>query len=130
MIVRTVEDVAGTEQEVILDDWSSRRLLVKRDGVGFSLHDSVIRAGSEITMCYKHHVEAVYCVEGEAEVELLPNGPTYTIRPGTLYALDGHEHHVLRARTTFRAICVFNPAVTGSEVHGEDGAFPLPSDAT
>ena len=40
--------------------------------MGFSLHDMVIRAGAELTMWYKNHLEEVYCIEGEGEVEVLP----------------------------------------------------------
>jgi L-ectoine synthase len=76
-------------------------------------------------MCYKNHLEAVYCVEGEGEVEVLPKGRVYPIAPGAMYALDGHERHVLRAWTTLRLVCVFNPPCTGREVHGPDGAYPL-----
>lgn len=128
MIVKTLEDVLGTAQEVDTPNWTSRRLLLKRDGMGFSLHDTVIRPNTETKMCYKNHLEAVYCIEGEGEVQVLPDGPTYQIRPGTVYALDGHEEHVLRARSQLRMVCVFNPPVTGNEVHGEDGAYPLVED--
>jgi L-ectoine synthase len=75
-------------------------------------------------MCYLHHVEAVYCIGGEGEIQVLPDGPTWQIAPGTMYALDGHEHHVLRAKTQLRRVCVFDPPVTGNEVHGPDGAYP------
>jgi L-ectoine synthase len=128
MIVKTLEDVLGTPQEVHTPNWTSRRLLLKRDGMGFSLHDTVIHPNTETTMCYKHHLEAVYCIEGEGEIQVLPNGPTHPIRPGTVYALDGHEEHVLRARSQLRMVCVFNPPVTGTEVHGEDGAYPVIED--
>ena len=95
--------------------------------MGFSLHDTLIHAGTETRMHYKHHLEAVYCVEGEGTLEDLETGTTHTITPGTMYALIGHERHVLRATTEMRMICVFNPPVTGREVHGDDGAYP-PSD--
>ncbi len=129
MIVRTLEEVLGTPQEVETPNWTSRRLLLRRDGMGFSLHDTVILPGTETTMCYRNHLEAVYCIEGEGEVEVLPGGPVHAIRPGTVYALDGHEHHVLRARTRMRMVCVFNPPCTGQEVHGEDGAYPLEAES-
>ena len=75
-------------------------------------------------MCYENHLEAVYCIEGEGEIQLLPDGPTYPIRPGTIYALDQHDRHLLRAVTQLRMVCVFNPPVTGQEVHNENGAYP------
>jgi len=128
MIVRTLDKMIGTDREVDTPNWVSRRLLLKKDGMGFSLHDTTIRAGTETEMCYLNHLEAVYCVGGEGEIEVLPDGPTYKIADGTMYALDGHEHHLLRAKTDLRMVCVFNPPVTGDEVHGPDGAYPLIED--
>ncbi len=128
MIVRRLTEVEGTDREVTTPNWSSRRLLLKGDGMGFSMHDTVILPGTETEMCYRHHVEAVYCIEGEGEIELLPSHTVHQVHPGTVYALDGHEHHLLRARSQMRMVCVFNPPVTGREVHGADGAYPAEED--
>lgn len=125
MIVRHLEDILGTERDVEAPTFTSRRMLLARDGVGFSLHDTVLPAGTETPMWYRHHVEAVYCIEGEAELEDVDHGTTCTIRPGTLYTPDEHEHHVLRVRSDFRAVCVFAPALTGGEIHDADGTYPL-----
>ena len=124
MIVRKLSDVLGTPREVVTPNWTSRRLLLEEDAMGFSLHDTVIQAGTTTEMEYKHHLEAVYCVEGDGEVVTLSDGKTHPITAGTVYALDRHDHHVLRARSTMRMVCVFNPPCTGNEVHGEDGAYP------
>ena len=125
MIVKRVADVEGTADEVQAANWTSRRLLLKRDGMGFSLHETVIHAGTETRMQYLHHLEAVFCVEGEGEVQCLNGGPAWPIRPGTVYALDQHDAHVLRAFSALRLVCVFNPPLTGREVHDEAGAYPL-----
>lgn len=124
MLVRTLDKISGTDRDVNTPNWYGRRILLASDGMGFSLHDTVIRPGTETTMCYENHLEAAYCIEGEGEVEVLPDGPVYPIRPGTMYALDQHDKHCLRARTQMRMICVFNPPVTGQEVHDENGAYP------
>lgn len=124
MIVRHLDEVIETERDVHASTWNSRRLLLAGENMGFSLHDTLIHPGTETVMCYENHLEAVYCVEGEGEIELLPDGPTYPIRPGTMYALDAHDRHCLRANTQLRMICVFNPPVTGNEVHDENGAYP------
>ncbi|MFQ5973354.1 MAG: ectoine synthase [Alphaproteobacteria bacterium] len=129
MIVRTLDDIAGSDREVVTKNWTSRRFLLKNDGMGFSLHDTVVKPGTETYMWYAHHVEAVYCVEGEGELEDIESGEVFPIRAGTLYALDGHEKHRLRARTPMRMVCVFNPALTGTEVHDEDGVYPLIEEA-
>lgn len=125
MIVRTLEDLIGTDRDVRAPTFASRRLLLAKDGCGFSMHDTVLKAGTETPMWYKHHIEAVYCIEGEAELTDLESGEVYTITPGTLYTLDGHEKHKLRVKQDFRAICVFNPALVGKEVHDDDGVYPL-----
>jgi len=125
VIVRRLEDLIGTDRDVRAATFHSRRLLLAKDRMGFSFHDTVLHAGTTTLIWYKHHLEAVYCVEGEGELEVLPDGPTYAIRPGTMYALDGHEKHHLRADKDLRMICVFTPPLTGSEVHDEEGTYPI-----
>lgn len=130
MLVKRLQDLLGGPAEVEASDgsWVSRRFLNRGDGLGYSLHDTLVRAGSEIHMHYAHHVEAVYCVGGEGELEDLETGERHAIRDGTLYVLNGHERHVLRGgERDLRVVCVFRPALTGDEVHGPDGAYP-PSD--
>jgi len=129
VIVRDLAEVEGTARDVDTPNWRSRRLLLASDGMGFSLHDTVIRSGTETPMEYKHHLEAVYCIAGEGEIEVPSEGRTYALRPGVVYALDRHDRHVLRAHSELRMVCVFNPPVTGTEVHGEDGAYPPPGTA-
>lgn len=125
MIVRKLDDMKGTDQEVDTPNWTSRRLLLKRDGMGFSMHDTLIKRGTETAIWYKNHLEAVYCIEGKGEIETVSDGRVHEIGPGTLYALDQHDRHVLRAQTQLRMICVFNPPLTGQEVHDEEGAYPI-----
>lgn len=128
MIVRHLDKIVGTESEVVTPNWTSRRFLLSRDGMGFSMHDTVIHPGTETHMWYAHHLEAVYCIEGEGEIEVAESGEVHPIGPGTLYALDGHEKHCLRARTRLRLVCVFNPPLKGTEVHDENGVYPLEDD--
>ena len=125
MIIRRLNDIIGAEHDVAGPTFNSRRLLLAADGMGFSMHDTVLYAGTETEMHYQNHVEAVYCIEGEAELTELDDGATHKLEPGVLYALDNHDRHILRAITDFRAICVFNPPITGAEVHDENGVYPL-----
>ncbi|WP_106767579.1 ectoine synthase [Paenibacillus faecalis] len=129
MIVKHLEDIIDTKDDIDTKTWNSRRLLLAKDGMGFSLHDTLIKAGTQTLIWYKNHVEAVYCIEGEGEIEVV-GGETYPIRPGMMYALDGHEKHYLRARSQMRMVCVFNPPLTGAEVHDEEGTYPLLSSNT
>lgn len=123
MIVRSLSEILGTDRDVEAPTFRSRRLLLAKDGMGFSVHDTLLYAGTVTHIHYKHHLEAVYCLEGEADIELLPDGPVHRITPGTLYALNLNDEHLLHAHTDFRVLCVFNPALTGAEVHREDGSY-------
>ncbi|MUG88511.1 cupin domain-containing protein [Paenibacillus timonensis] len=124
MIVKHLSNIVGTIDDVDTETWNSRRLLLAKDNMGFSLNDTLIKEGTETFIWYKNHVEAVYCIEGEGEIEVI-GGETYPISPGMMYALNGHEKHYLRARSQLRVICVFNPPLTGREVHDEEGTYPL-----
>jgi len=124
VIVRRLADLAGTDREVDTPSWTSFRLLLAGDGMGFSMHETVVRPGSAIEMCYRNHLEAVYCVEGEGRVRDVVTGVVHELRPGTLYALNEHDEHVLEAESRLRLVCVFNPPVTGREVHDATGAYP------
>lgn len=125
MIVRTLDEISGTDRETSAETWTSRRLLLKGDGMGFSMHDTVLYTGTTTEMEYQNHLEAVYCVEGRGRLKDLSNGREYTIEPGTLYALSGNERHILIADEQLRMVCVFNPPIVGQETHDENGAYPL-----
>lgn len=130
MIVRSLIEIKGTEQEVATPNWVSRRLLLARDNMGFSLHETTVFAGTETHICYQHHLEAVYCIEGNGEIETVIDGKVHAITPGVMYALNCHDEHYLRAHRTMRLVCVFNPPLSGREVHDEKGVYPLLADVT
>lgn len=125
MIVRTLPEIEGGDLDVRAETWRSRRLLLAKDQMGFSVHDTVLYAGTVTEMHYQNHLEAVYCIEGRAELTDAATGEVHDLRPGTIYALDQHDRHTLRAIEDFRCVCVFNPPITGREVHDEHGVYPL-----
>lgn len=129
MIVRSFDELTDTDRHVKTPNWHSKRIVLAKEGVGFSLHETVVDPGTVNDFWYANHVEAVVCVEGEGELLDKETGRTYQITPGTMYLLDKHEHHQLRPRTRMRTICVFNPPVTGQEVHDENGVYPLDVEA-
>lgn len=125
MIVRTLQEARESERRVVAENWESTRLLLKSDNFGFSFHITQIYAGTETPIHYKNHLEAVYCISGEGEIETVDDGKVYPIRPGTIYLLDKHDKHLLRGKTELTMACVFNPPLNGKEVHDETGAYPL-----
>jgi L-ectoine synthase len=101
-------------------------MIVKSDGIGYSVHETRVKEGAELHLHYKHHYEANYCVAGEAEVTDVATGAVHTIRPGTLYALDKNDKHILRAtKGDLHLVCVFNPPLSGQETHDADGSYEL-----
>lgn len=126
MIIRRLEELIGTHRDVHAVTWNSRRLLLAEDGLGYSLHDTLIHAGTQTLIHYQHHLESVYCIEGDGEIE--PDGlAPIPLSSGVLYVLNGHERHWLRANRRMRMICVFTPALTGHEVHDSNGVYPAPA---
>jgi len=127
MIVRHLEDAEKTSRKIVSPDgnWDSTRLLLKEDNMGFSFHITTIYEGADFQMHYQNHLESVFCMSGEGEVESLVDGKKYPISPGTVYILDKHDKHILRAFKEMKMACVFNPPLNGKEVHNADGAYEL-----
>lgn len=127
MIVRQLQDAEQTNRRIVSPDgnWESTRMLLKGDNMGFSFHITTIYSGADFLMHYQNHLESVYCISGSGEVETLADGKRYPILPGTLYVLDKHDQHILRAFTEIKMACVFNPPLNGTEVHNAEGAYEL-----
>ncbi|MEA5471955.1 MULTISPECIES: ectoine synthase [unclassified Spirulina] len=119
MIVKTLADLIGTDRDVAWGNGQSRRFLLERDGMGYTVTDTTILANSESLLEYKNHKETCYCIEGSGEIEA--DGVVYPIEVGSLYALDKHDKHYLRAKTNMRLVCMFTPPLQGNEAHNLDG---------
>ncbi|MFC5826535.1 ectoine synthase [Nonomuraea insulae] len=96
----------------------SRRFLVGSDGLGYTITDTVVRAGTKSRLEYRNHFESCYCIAGRGEV-IDMDGTSHPLTPGTLYSLDQHDAHFLVAsqEEDLRLVCVFSPALRGDEVH-------------
>jgi L-ectoine synthase len=91
MIIRNISEVEDV-------DWGngiSRRFLTAKDGLGYTLTDTIVNAGTRSPLEYKNHLEACYCIAGS----------------GSVIDADGNEYPLVRL------ICVFSPALVGNERH-------------
>lgn len=131
MIVRTLSEAQKNGRQITdpAGNWESTRLLLKDDNMGFSFHITTIFAGADFRMHYQNHLESVYCISGRGEVETLSDGKIYPIEAGTVYILDQHDEHKLRAFDDMKMACVFNPPLIGNEVHNAEGAYELSAEA-
>jgi len=66
-------------------------------------------------------LESCYCVSGKAILEV--GEEKHEIAPDTTYVLDKNDPHYFKAIEETVLICVFNPPLTGQEVHQEDGSY-------
>ena len=114
MLIRKLSDVKTVE-------WGnglSRRFLLEADGMGYTLTDTVVRAGTKSLIEYENHLEACYCIEGKGSV-IEMDGTEHPIEVGTMYALDKRDPHYLvgSPEEDLRLVCMFTPALKGDEAH-------------
>src|SRR5689334_6649356 len=99
-------------------DWGhgiSRRFLTAADGIGITITWTTVRAGTSSPMRYPGRIEAVICIEGTGELRWSQG--QFALSRGAFYCLDRGEEHTVDAFTDIAAICVFVPALNGSEAH-------------
>lgn len=123
MKVRTIKEITNTDRHVHGEGFESLRLILAKDEMGFSVHKTIIPMGPPRHWHYTHHLEACYCVHGWGELTNLSTGEVFTITPDTIYILDNHDDHTFQAITDVVLISIFNPPVTGREIHNEDGSY-------
>ena len=78
MIIRKLDEVKTVE-------WGnglSRRFLLEADGMGYTVTDTIVNAGTKSLLEYKNHLEACYCIEGKGSV-IEMDGTEHVIEPGT-----------------------------------------------
>ncbi len=118
MFVRSLKNV---EENGLCIEWgngTSHRLLTKRDNMGFTVCQTVVRAGTQSELQYRNHLEACYCIDGDGEVEDM-EGNVYPIQKGDIYVLDNNDRHLLRGGKArdLVLVSVFNPPLNGDECH-------------
>ena len=115
MFIRKRNDTSAT----FWGNGTSHRMLTEKDGMGFTVAHTVVNAGSESRLQYGRHLEACYCISGRGAVISADGSNHHVIEPGTIYVLDKHDAHILKADTKedLHLISVFNPPLTGEERH-------------
>lgn len=116
------------DRQVKFHSGVSNRFLLESDGMGYTLTKTVIEPGKRVFQHYKNHLESCYCVKGRALLVNASTGEEHIIEPDVAYALDQHDPHYFEAYEETVLICVFNPPLTGKEIHREDGSYSLPDE--
>ena len=127
MKVISLHHILGTDQEVHCPKktFVSRRFLLQKDNVGFTLTNTFIPKGGPYTWHYENHIEACYCISGYGVLTDLHTSFQFKIVPHTLYVLDKNDPHTFQALKDTELICIFNPPLKGSETHKDDGSYEV-----
>lgn len=115
MFVTQVEDVVGTERDASGEGWKSRRMILARDGLKYSVHETILEPGLTLTFNYKAHRETVYCVRGEGSIQNKTTGEMWELRPGSIYSVGIGDDHIVRTHTEMKLVCIFDPPLEGQE---------------
>lgn len=124
MKVVDIKSLEGTERDVYPTGCRSIRPVVAGDNMGFSIHKTIIPKGEPNHWHYKHHLESCYCISGRGILTDWETGNSYEIVPDTIYSLDNHDNHSFQALEDTVLISVFNPPISLSETHDNDGCYP------
>src|SRR5699024_12291008 len=68
MLVRSLAEIEGTDADVTSDTWRSKRIILAKEVVGFSVHETTLYEGTESYFWYANHIEAVFITHGEGEI--------------------------------------------------------------
>jgi L-ectoine synthase len=125
MKVRTIKEIENTERDVNFKEGKSLRVVLAKDNMGFSIHKTIIPKGQKGHWHYKHHLESCYCIKGIGLLTNLNTNEVFKINVDTVYSLDDNDNHTFEALEDVVLISVFNPPVTGNEIHRKDGSYTV-----
>lgn len=103
--------------------FTSNRILLESDNMGYTMTKTIVHPGEKQFWHYKHHLESCYCVSGTGRLTNAATNEEFDISPDTTYVLDNNDAHYFEAFEEVTLICIFNPPLTGREVHKEDGSY-------
>lgn len=127
MTVKTIEKILQFEKNRVVEGkgFTSIRVLLEKDNMGFSLHKTIIPKGGPYHWHYKNHLEACYCISGSGIITNLDNDSIFNIEVDSIYILDNNDNHTFEAIEDTVLISIFNPPVKGNEIHKKDGSYEI-----
>ena len=131
MLLKSFQEVEASGQVVAISHGNSTavRVLLKSDGLGFSLSEARCGANRSSNLWYKNHWEANYVRAGKGVITDRTSGESWQASPGMLYCVGPNDKHtVANSSDPLRIISIFNPPIEGPETHDQDGAYPPTGD--
>lgn len=98
---------------------SSKRLLVKRDGLGFAFCVTNGHADNDSPLEYRNHLESCYYIEGTGEYVWQDGSrPILTEdEEATVFVMNLHDAHRMVIRDESVCLSIFTPAIEGTQAH-------------
>lgn len=119
------QSILPKERVVKFHAGTSRRIALKKDGLGFGItRTTILPEAGKVMQHYKNHVEACYCIYGYG-VLTDEDGNEFGISEGVTYILDKNDKHWFEALEETVLLCVWNPPLIGGEIHRKDGSYSL-----
>lgn len=119
VVVRKLDDIHGTERDVFWGNGYSKRLLVRKDGMGFAFCVTIGHENTDSPLQYRNHYESCYYISGTGEYvwgtgrhEILTDGGG-----GTVFVMNEHDTHRMVVREESVCLSIFTPPIEGTERH-------------
>lgn len=124
-VINTKELTENRVVECPKGGFTSNRILLESDGMGFGMTKTIIPVNGKQFWHYKNHLESCYCVSGKGVLTNAESGEEFSIEPDITYVLDKNDPHYFEALEEVVLICAFNPPLKGDETHLDDGSYPV-----
>jgi len=123
MKIVKIKELEGTDRDVLFTGGNSIRALVKSDNMGFGVCKTYIPKGGPHHWHYLNHLEACYCISGSGIITDIETKEKFEISVDVMYVLNKHDNHTFEALEDVVLISIFNPPLTGTEFHDENGNY-------
>jgi L-ectoine synthase len=123
--MRTVDvnNLTGTDKDVLFTGGNSLRAVLMADNLGFAVMKTVIPKGGPYFWHYNRHKEVCYCISGKGVLTDYWSGEQFIIKPDVMYIQDKNEEHTFEALEDTVLISIFNPPLIGNEKHDANGNY-------
>ncbi len=118
-IIRSLEEINGTERDVAWGNGRSRRFLIQKDGMGFTLCNTTGNGNTNSYIQYRNHFESCYYLSGTGMYEW--DSGKHSIDTGekqsTVFIMNEHDRHYMRIKKESVCLSIFTPPIKGDERH-------------
>ena len=83
--------IEDTDADVKSENWRSKRIILAKEGVGFSVHETTLYAGTESFFWYANHIEAVF-ITPVPDDDLRAAAPWHPLRGQGQHRRGGPAH--------------------------------------